>query len=482
MTQPCDLSAIDARRLMKARELSPVELLDSCLSRIESLNGTVNAITAMDEARARREAAAAEKAFAAGDAAGDAAGPLSGLPVGIKDLNITAGLRTTFGSLLHENDVPDTDEAMVARLRAAGAIVLAKTNTPEFGSGSNTTNRVFGPTRNPYNVERTPGGSSGGSAAALATGMLPLAHGSDTGGSLRNPATWCGVVGFRPTPGLVAREARTLNYTHFSVQGPMGRSVADASLMMAGLAGNDVRDALAGPCTPEGFIDLPDCDLSKLRMAWSTDFGGSAPIDENIRTSFAAVMNEIAPWFGDSGAHDPDFTDARDIFWTLRCVYYVASHEERVANHRDLLAPSIVSNYEAGLSMTLPDVARAERAWTKLYKAFEAFFADIDLLIVPGNAVSPFLIADGIPKSVGGKVMENYVDASLIRSALTLTGHPVIAIPAGVDALGMPFGVQVVGKRRGDLDLLSAAKALEEKIRAHPALALAPPDLSALTG
>lgn len=477
MTQPCDLSAIDAQWLMQAGELSPVELLDSCLERIESVNGTVNAITAMDETRARKDAQLAEQGFKAGEAMG----PLAGLPVGIKDLNATAGLRTTYGSLIHKDNVPEQDEALVARLRAAGAIVLAKTNTPEFGAGSNTTNKVFGPTRNPYDPERTPGGSSGGSAAALATGMLPLAHGSDTGGSLRNPATWCGVVGFRPTPGLVAREGRTLNYTHFSVQGPMARSVSDVALMMSGLAGDDGRDPLSGPCDPSVFTQLDDIDVSGLRVAWSTDFGGIAPLDDDVRASFGNVMNLIGPWFGACEARDPDFKDARDIFWTLRCVYYVANHEDRISKHRDLLSPQIISNYEAGLSMSLVDVAHAERAWAKLYRAFEAFFEDIDLLIVPGNAVSPFRVADGIPKTVGGKPMENYLDASLVRSALTLTGHPVIALPTGVDANGMPFGVQIVGKRRGDLDLLAAAHALEAKIKTNPKLTLPPPDLSKLT-
>jgi len=478
MTVPCDLTAIEARQRMIDRDLSPVDLLASCLARIEDVNGVVNAITAMDIDRATHEAAEAERAFAGG---GDLP-PLTGLPIGIKDLNVTAGLRTTFGSLLHADHVPSEDEAMVARLRRAGAIILAKTNTPEFGSGSNTDNKVFGPTRNPYNVARTPGGSSGGSAAALATGMLPLAHGSDTGGSLRNPATWCGVVGFRPTPGLVARENRTLNYTHFSVQGPMGRCVADASLMLAGLAGDDNRDVLASPCNPENFVELPVVDLSGLRVAWSTDFGGTAPIDQSIQESFGAVIQEMAPWFGVCERRDPDFTAARDVFWTLRCVYYLASHEARVAAHRDVLSPNIVSNVEAGLAMSLADVGRAERAWSKLYADFEAYFEDIDLLIVPGNAVSPFLIADGIPKSVGGKPMQNYVDASLIRSALTLTGHPVIAVPTGLDSVGMPFGVQIVGHRRGDLDLLAAAAALEAEIKVRPALSVSAPDLSALKG
>lgn len=477
MTEPCDLSALEARRLMMAGELSPVEFLDSCLSRIESVNDKVNAITAMDEERARKEAQIAEQGFKAGEAMG----PLAGLPVGIKDLNATAGLRTTYGSLIHEDNIPDQDEALVARLRDAGAIVFAKTNTPEFGAGSNTTNKVFGPTLNPYDLERTPGGSSGGSAAALATGMLPLAHGSDTGGSLRNPATWCGVVGFRPTPGLVAREGRTLNYTHFSVQGPMARSVSDVSLMMAGLVGDDDRDPLSGPCDPSAFTQLDDAGVSRLNIAWSTDFGGIAPLDDDIRTSFKTTIDEIGPWFNTCELRDPDFKDARDIFWTLRCVYYVANHEDRISKHRDLLSPQIISNYEAGLSMSLVDVAHAEKNWAKLYRAFEKFFEDIDLLIVPGNAVSAFKVKDGIPKSVGGKPMENYLDASLVRSALTLTGHPVIALPMGADENGMPFGVQIVGKRRGDLDLLKAAHALEAKIKTNPKFKLPPPDLAKLT-
>lgn len=476
MTEPCDLTASEARRRMIAGDLSPVDLLESCLARIGAVNRTINAITALDTDRARAEAQAAESVFRSGRPVP----PLTGLPVGIKDLNVTAGLRTTYGSLLHKDDVPGEDEAMVARLRRAGAIILAKTNTPEFGSGSHTDNKVFGPTRNPFDLDRTSGGSSGGSAAALSTGMLPLAHGSDTGGSLRNPATWCGVVGFRPTPGLVAREARTLNYTHFSVQGPMARSVDDIALMMTGLAGDDPRDMLAGPVDAERYLNLDECELSALRVAWSEDFGGTAPVDNGIRAAFRDVVGEIAPWFGQCEGRDPDLADARDIFWVLRCVYYVAAHEDRVTRHRDVLSPNIVSNYEAGLSMTLADVARAERSWARLCKAFEAYFADIDLLLVPGNAVPPFLVSEGIPKAINGQPMENYVDASLIRSALTLTGHPVIALPAGRDQLGMPFGLQIVGKRRGDHALLSAARAIEAKIRSRPALAPRQPDIAAL--
>lgn len=473
MTDACDLAATEARRLIGTGDLSPVELLDSCLARIEALNGAVNAITAIDEPRARAEAQAAEAAVRAGETLT----PLHGLPVGIKDLNATQGLRTTYGSLLHADNTPDHDEALVARLRRAGAIILAKTNTPEFGAGSNTTNRVFGATRNPFDLERTSGGSSGGSAAALATGMLPLAHGSDTFGSLRNPATWCGVVGFRPTPGLVAREGRALNYTHFSVQGPMARSVTDVALMITGLAGEDARDAMSGACDAASFADLRKPDLSGLRVAWSADFGGEAPLDDGIRDSFSRVVEGLAGTFGAFERREPACPGVRDILWTLRCLYYLANHSERVREHADLLSPNIVANVAAGQDMTLADAARAESGWSRFYAAFQDYFADIDLLIVPGNAVGAFRLDDGIPKTVGGKPMENYVDASLVRSIITLSGHPVIAIPSGLDHLGLPFGVQVVGPKRGDKFLLEAAAALEDHLQTLPGLTRPRPNL-----
>jgi len=458
VTDPCDLSAVEARRLIGAGDLSPVDLLESCIARIEAVNPAINAVVAKDYVRARRDARAAENAVRDGNDLP----PLHGLPMGIKDLNATEGLRTTWGSLLHADHVPDADEALVARLRRAGAIIVGKTNTPEFGSGTNTTNKVYGATCNPFDPERTSGGSSGGSAAALATGMAPLCQGGDTGGSLRNPATWCGVVGFRSTPGLVARENRTLNYTHFNVQGPMGRSVGDVALMMTGCAGDDPRDPLAGPCDPLAFADLKPADLGGLRAAWSEDFGGTAPLDDGIRARFRKAMAALDGAFGSFDQRDPNFAEARYCFWTLRCVNYLATHTARYEQHRDILSPNIIANVEAGQAMSLADVSRAEVQWRRLYADFQSFFEDIDVLIVPGNATPAFRIADGIPREVNGRKMENYMDASLIRSALTLTGHPVLALPTGVDHLGLPFGVQVVGRRRGDKQLLRAAMALED--------------------
>ena len=475
MTELCDLSAWELKSNIARGDISPVELMESCITRIEDVNPAVNAVVATCYERARSEAAEAEKAVRE-----DKELPsLHGLPVGIKDLAATEGLRTTYGSPLYADNIPNEDVALVKRLRCAGAIVLGKTNTPEFGAGTNTSNRVYGMTCNPFDRARTSGGSSGGSAAALAAGMFPLAHGSDTGGSLRNPATWCGVVGFRPTPGLVPYETRSVNYSHFSVQGPMARSVADAALMLTGLASDDSRDPLAGPVDVNSFGALDKIELSSLRVAWSEDLG-VAPVDDNIRASFRSVMSSISSVFSSCTKRDPDFAKARDIFWGLRSVTFLANHGERYKEHGDALAPNIIANLKAALGMSVSDIVEAEKGWARIYRAFQDFFNDIDLFIVPGNATSAFRIEDGIPKQVGGLIMENYMDASLLRSALTLTGHPIIALPAGTDALGLPFGVQIVGPRRGDAFLLAAAAALENHMAGVPELATPKPNLEAL--
>ncbi|MCH6586773.1 MAG: amidase, partial [Proteobacteria bacterium] len=281
MTELCDLGAVALRRMIGAKEISPVELLDACIARTEAVDPAVNAMVTRDFERARETAKAAEQAVVAGDALG----ALHGLPIGIKDLNATEGLRTTQGSLLYEHNVPAADERVVAAVRAAGAVVFGKTNTPEFGAGANTRNRVFGATGNPFDPTLTPAGSSGGSAVALATGMVPLATGSDFGGSLRTPAGFCGVVGFRPTPGTVPNETRAVGLTPLSVQGPMGRSVADAALLLSAQVDDDRRDPFARPVDPALQRAPGTVDLSRLRVAVSEDLG-CAPVDDGIRAVF----------------------------------------------------------------------------------------------------------------------------------------------------------------------------------------------------
>ncbi len=475
MNELCDQPASALRQVLASGDVSPVELLESCIARIEELNPSINAIVATCYDRARSEARAAEQAVSAGNEIG----PLHGLPVAIKDLVATEDLRTTYGSPRYADNVPGQDAGLVERLRTAGAIVIGKTNTPEFGAGTNTSNRVYGPTHNPHDLERTCGGSSGGAAAALACGMVPLAHGSDTGGSLRNPATWCGVVGFRPTPGLVPHEARNVNYSHFGVQGPMARTVSDIGLMLTGLAGNDPYDPMSGPITVDEFADLAEVDLSSLRVVISEDLG-IAPVDDDIRAAFRKYVGSIATVFSSCERRDPDMEGAREIFWALRSVTFLANHGERYREYGQDLAPNVVANVEAALAMSPVDVAEAERGWTQLYRKFQDFFRDVDLLIVAGNATSAFRIDEGIPKVVGGRQMENYMDASLLRSALTLTGHPVVALPIGTDALGLPFGVQIVGPRRGDAFLLAACAALEKQIATMPDLIPPRPNLEEL--
>ena len=451
--EPCDLNAVDARRLIGSRDLSPVELLESCIKRIGDVNPFVNAVVSKCYDRARLEAQKAEKSIPKDHKLL----PLHGLPIGIKDLNDTAGLRTTYGSMLYKDYIPKKDEALVVRLRKAGAIVFVKTNTPEFGCGSNTDNKIFGVTRNPFDLKITPGGSSGGSAVAVATGMLPLAHGSDTFGSLRNPATWCGIVGFRPTPGMVSCEKRVLNYSHFSVQGPMARTVEDVSLMMCGLVGSDFRDPMSGYFNACDFSNLRQLALSGLKVGWTMDFAGIAPVDKNIRKTFSTIVSGLSNVFASLENHELKFQGIRDSLWTLRCLYYLANHEERVRLYENSLSSNVILNVKAGLKMGLLDAAKAERIWSQVYSSFQNLFKKIDLLIAPGNATSPFLIEDGIPHEVDGQPLRNYVDASLIRSIITLSGHPVIAIPCGRDHLGLPFGIQVVGRRHGDKALLEAA-------------------------
>ncbi|MCF3630393.1 amidase [Thalassospiraceae bacterium LMO-SO8] len=477
MTEPCDLSAVELRALIGARKLSPVELVESCLRRIAAVNGTVNAFVALDEDGALARARELEAEISQGRDPG----PLAGLPVGIKDLVNVKGVRTTYGSLLFKDHVPDADDGQITRLRDAGAIILGKTNTPEFGSGANTTNRVYGATTNPFDPARTPGGSSGGSAAALACSMVPLAQGSDTGGSLRAPATWSGVVGFRPRPGAVANERRLLPLTYFSVQGPMGRSVADTALLYSAQAGSaHPGDPMGLPFDAAPFADLQPADLGNLRVAFSEDLG-TAPVDDGIKRVFRQRSAKFRDAFAHARDDHPDIAGVRDSFWVLRCVYYMAYHKEKVEKHRDLLSPNIVTNTEAGYAMSLADVAAAEVAWRQWYDRFQAFMEDVDLLILPGNAYPPYRLDTGAPTTINGKPMENYMDASLIRSALTLTGNPVIAVPCGLDETGAPFGFQIAGKRHGEKDLLEAALAIETILNADAETARPIPDLEKLT-
>ncbi|MCH8999635.1 MAG: hypothetical protein IID48_15425 [Proteobacteria bacterium] len=475
MTELCDLGAVELRRMIGAKEISPVELLETCIARVEAVDGAVNAMVTRDFERARETAKAAERAVTAGDALG----ALHGLPIGIKDLNATAGLRTTKGSLLYKDHVPEADERMVAAVRAAGAIVLGKTNTPEFGAGANTRNRVFGATGNPFDPTLTPAGSSGGSAAALATGMVPLATGSDFGGSLRTPAGFCGVVGFRPTPGTVPDETRAVGLTPLSVQGPMGRSVADAALLLSAQVDDDPRDPFARAVDP-ALLRAPEVvDLSRLKVAVSEDLG-CAPVDDGIRAVFRSRIEKLAPLFGSCEARDPELGSVHQVFEILRGVNFVAAHKARLEEHRDLLGPNIIDNTERGLKYSLADVAWANLEQTKIYRRFIAFMDQVDILICPACAVSPFPHEQLYVAEINGQAMDTYMRWLAITYGITMTTHPVALLPCGRDDRGLPFGIQVVGRYRGDAQLLRIAHSLERVMAADAELARPLPDLEKL--
>ncbi len=475
---PCDLSAVEARRLIGTKELSPVDLLESCIDRIEAVNPTVNAIVATCYERAREEARAAQRAVALGEPLG----PLHGLPFGVKDLNLTGDLRTTFGSLIHENFVPEEDERMVADLRAAGAILVGKTNTPEFGAGANTVNKVYGATVNPFDTARTCGGSSGGSAVALATGMLPLCTGSDTGGSLRVPAAFCGISAIRCTPGVVASERRTVGLTTFSVQGPMARSVPDAALMLGAMCDHDPRDPLSNAFSGESLETIEPIDLSTLRVAVSPDLG-FAQVDSGIRDSFAACVEEFRPAFGECMERSPDMESASRAFWLIRGVYFLAGRLESYREHKNLLGPNVLGNVEAGLAMKPEDIGWAFAEETRIYRGMQSFFDEVDVLICPTVAVPPFPVEELYCTHINGIELENYIQWADLTSGLTLTGHPIVSIPCGLDPTGTPFGLQIVGPRRhSERFLIAVAAAMEAYAFGRARIARPLPDIDSLSG
>jgi len=474
MTELCDLSALELRRMIGTKEISPVELLAACRARIERIDGAVTAFVATCWERAEAEAQSAERAVMAGEALGS----LHGLPIGIKDLALTEGLRTTFGSPQFAAFLPEADERQVAALRRAGAIVVGKTNTPEFGAGANTVNPVYGATGNPFDPDKTCAGSSGGSAVALATGMVPLATGSDMGGSLRNPAAYCGVVGFRPGPGAVPHELRLIGWSPLGVQGPMGRTVADTALLFEAMAAFDPRDPLSYPLDMIGGLE--PVALGGLRVAISEDLG-FAPVDDDIRQVFRQAMGRIRGAFAQADDRDPPLDEGADeAFEVTRAISFLAAHAETWRSRPEMLGPNIQANVEQGLAMSLEDVARAMQAHTLLYRRFLEFMADYDALICPAMAVPPFPHAQLYVEAINGARLRTYFHWLALAYGLTLTAHPVACIPCGRDHTGMPFGIQVCGRRFGDRRTLAVAASLERYLQDIPDLARPVPDLDAL--
>lgn len=478
MTDPCDLSAVAARAAIGRRELSPVDLLESCIRRIEAVDPAVNAMVALDLEGARRVARDQEAMMMRGEDLP----PLFGLPLGVKDLIDAEGLPTTYGSPLFTDNVAKKDEAIVGMLRRVGAIVLGKTNTPEWGAGGNTRNAVYGVTGNPFNPALSAAGSSGGSAVALACGMVPLATGSDTGGSLRNPAAFNGVVGYRPSPGLIASDTRNMPWLQLPQLGPMARTVGDACLMLSAMLDRHDYDPLSvvfhggGETDPRPYADPPEIDLSRLRVAFSEDFG-FAPTETAIRTVFREKCAAFGADFAAAVTAHPDCSDADRVFEVLRGVLFLSRHRELAEKHPDKVGPNIHLQIAEGLGYSAKDVADALTRQTAMYRRWQDFFRQFDVIITPSITLSPRPWRELYPAEIDGVPTKTYFQWLALAYAATNVGHPAISIPVGRDHAGLPFGLQIIGPRGGDLKVLAVARALEARFAADPALARPLPDI-----
>jgi len=438
---------------LRAKEISARELLDVHLARIADRNPDINAIVSLDEERARAGAAEADERLAKGDEA-----PLLGLPFAFKDTHEVAGWRTTYGSRVLKDYVPSRDELIVERIREAGVVVIGKTNTPEFAAGSHTFNEVFGTTRNPHDLSRSAGGSSGGAAAALASGMVPLAEGSDMGGSLRNPASFCGVVGLRPSLHRVPEWPQFNAWETLATGGPMARTVDDLALLLSVISGPDPRVPNALPA----YVDEPlHGRLHGLRVAVSTDLGGAFAVDQEVTD----VVRAAASYFPNAVEAHPDLREAEEAFRTLRAWHFHAVLGKTLAKHPELFKQSLADNIRAGESLTGADVARAYHQRTNLAQRMVAFFQEYDVLLLPTSQVAPFPAEQEYPSTVGGEPMQSYLDWMRSAYFITVTGCPAISIPAGQTPDGLPVGVQLVAPNNQERRLLEVAAALEAAYR-----------------
>lgn len=453
----CFLSAVEMARLVHAKKISARELLAAHLKQIERVNPKVNAIVTLVPEMAK---AAAEKADQM-QARGEKLGLLHGLPAAHKDLRETRGIRTTFGSPLYRDNIPKEDDIVVERLHRAGVISIGKTNTPEFGAGSQTFNTVFGATHNPYDLTKTCGGSSGGAAVALACGLVPVADGSDTGGSLRNPAAFCNVVGFRASIGRVPNPKAAFAWSTLSTSGCLGRSVADLAFVLSTLAGPDPRAPLSIDEPGAIFARPLDRSFKGVRVAWFKDLGG-VPFDRRVRS----VVDAHRKTFESLGCvveqAEPDFAPAEISFRTLRAWSSAHEYGARLREHPNAFKDTLKGEIEEGLRLTGTDVARAETLHAQLWRSFQSFLEKYEYFILPTTQLPPFDINTPYPTEIAGVKFDNYIDWMKSCWYISATGNPASSVPAGFTPEGLPIGVQIVGRNKADFNVLQMAHAFEQ--------------------
>lgn len=457
MPELCRMTAVELARLLRAKKASAREVLDAHLQQIERVNPKVNAVITLVAEAARERARQADEAAAKGRFLG----PLHGLPVAHKDLQDTKGIRTTYGSPIFKDHVPAQNTLTVERIFQAGAVPVGKTNVPEFGAGSQTFNPVFGATKNPYDLTKTCGGSSGGAAVALACGMVPIADGSDTGGSLRNPASFCGVVGFRSSPGRVPRYPTGNAWSTISVTGPMARTVADTAMFFAAIAGPDARVPLSIHEPGSRFAAPLGRDFKGVRIAWAADFAG-LPFDSRIREVFQARRKNFESLGAVVEEASPDMTGADESFKVLRALSFYQQHAPKLAKYPGQIKATVVEEIERGAKLTGPQVMAAEDLRSRLYARLGEFLAKYEYLILPVTQVPAFDIEQPYITEIEGQKMGSYIDWMRSCYYITVTTHPAISVPGGLTSDGLPVGIQIVGRHHADFEVLQLAHAFEK--------------------